>query len=236
MRSRSSTYNCALSGRGDAGSMRKARSSAPPARLTIRRPSRAAGTRRISCAGRERSRAPPWAIPGAKHARPSRNGITETSEWSLVGSHSRPDHRRHPGGGLLAGEWGRVRCGPDPIGFVPLMRIRSIETFCDRFVGFVRVTADDGSHGWGQVSPYNADITSQIVHRQVAPWALGWDACDIEGLVDRIPEKEHKFPGSYLCRATCGVETALWDWRGRREGKPVCALLGGSPRPLRAYA
>jgi L-alanine-DL-glutamate epimerase-like enolase superfamily enzyme len=86
------------------------------------------------------------------------------------------------------------------------------------------------------MSPYNADITSQIVHRQVAPWALGWSALDIEGLVDRIPEKEHKFPGSYLCRATCGVETALWDWRGKREGKPVCALLGGSPRTLRAYA
>jgi L-alanine-DL-glutamate epimerase-like enolase superfamily enzyme len=116
------------------------------------------------------------------------------------------------------------------------MHIQRIETFCDRFVGFVRVTADDGSQGWGQVSPYNADITSQIVHRQVAPWALGWDVFDIEGLVDRIPEKEHKFPGSYLCRATCGVETALWDWRGRREGKPVWMLLGGSPRPLRAYA
>lgn len=116
------------------------------------------------------------------------------------------------------------------------MKIRRIETFSNQFVGFVRVTVEDGSEGWGQVSPYNADITSQIVHRQVAPWALGWNALDIEGLVDRIPEKEHKFPGSYLCRATCGVETALWDWRGRREGKPVCALLGGTPRALRAYA
>jgi len=116
------------------------------------------------------------------------------------------------------------------------MRIRSIETFCDQFVAFVRVTTEDGAVGWGQVSPYNADITARILHRQVAPWALGWDAFDIEGLVDRIPEKEHKFPGSYLCRATCGVETALWDWRGRREGKPVWMLLGGSPRPLPAYA
>jgi L-alanine-DL-glutamate epimerase-like enolase superfamily enzyme len=116
------------------------------------------------------------------------------------------------------------------------MKIQRIETFCDEFVGFVRVTAEDGSHGWGQVSTYNADITAQIVHRQVAPHALGWDAHDIEGIVDRIPEKEHKFPGSYLCRAICGLDTALWDWRGRREGKPVCELLGGTPGPLRAYA
>ncbi|MES2098737.1 MAG: mandelate racemase/muconate lactonizing enzyme family protein [Pseudomonadota bacterium] len=116
------------------------------------------------------------------------------------------------------------------------MRIKTIETFCDAFVGFVRVTTADGSQGWGQVSPYLADITVQVLHRQVAPWSLGRDAMDIAGLVELIPEREHKFPGSYLYRALCGVETALWDWRGKREGKPVCELLGGSARPLRAYA
>ena len=47
------------------------------------------------------------------------------------------------------------------------------ETFCNRFVGFVRVTAEDGAQGWGQVSTYNADITCQVLHRQVAPYALG---------------------------------------------------------------
>lgn len=116
------------------------------------------------------------------------------------------------------------------------MKIRSIETFCDQYVGFVRVTADSGAQGWGQVSPYNADITAQIVHRQVAPWALGRDALDIAGLVDTIPMREHKFPGSYLCRAICGLDTALWDLRGKLEGKSVCALLGGKPRALRVYA
>jgi L-alanine-DL-glutamate epimerase-like enolase superfamily enzyme len=116
------------------------------------------------------------------------------------------------------------------------MRIKTIETFCDAFVGFVRVTADDGSQGWGQVSPYLADITVQVLHRQVAPWSLGHDAMDIAGLVERVPEREHKFPGSYLYRALCGVETALWDWRGKREGRRVCELLGGAARPIRAYA
>ncbi len=115
------------------------------------------------------------------------------------------------------------------------MKIARIETFCTQYVGFVRVTTDSGAQGWGQVSTYNADITSQIVHRQVAPWALGQPADQIERLVDSIPEKEHKFPGSYLCRATCGLETALWDLKGKLEGKSVCELLGGTPRRLRAY-
>ena len=116
------------------------------------------------------------------------------------------------------------------------MKIRSIETFANQFLGFVRVTAEDGTQGWGQVSPYNADITALVVHRQVAPWSLGRDALDIAGLIDLIPLREHKFPGSYLCRAMCGLDTALWDLRGKREGKSVCELLGGRPRELRVYA
>lgn len=115
-------------------------------------------------------------------------------------------------------------------------KIAKIETFTDEFVCFVRLTADDGAIGWGQTSTYNADITAQILHRQVAPWALGAGCEDILGLVQRIEEKEHKYPGSYRCRALAGLDTALWDMRGRREGKPVVELLGGSARWIRAYA
>ena len=116
------------------------------------------------------------------------------------------------------------------------MKITKIETFSTEFVGFLRVTAEDGATGWGQVSTYNADISSLVVHRQVAPWALGADGSDIGQLMEIIPEREHKFPGSYLRRAMGGLDTALWDLRGKREGKSVCALLGGTPGPIRAYA
>ena len=120
------------------------------------------------------------------------------------------------------------------------MKIQSIETFSSEEVGMLRVRTDEGAEGWGQVSPYNADITAQVVHRQVAPHALGQDALDIDALVERIPELEHKFPGSYLRRALGGLDTALWDLRGKLEGKSVCELIGGkSPGavgPMRVYA
>jgi L-alanine-DL-glutamate epimerase-like enolase superfamily enzyme len=116
------------------------------------------------------------------------------------------------------------------------MKIEKLETFADTFVCFVRLTADTGDVGWGQTSTYNADITAAIFHRQVAPWALGQDASDIDGLVRRIEEREHKFPGSYRCRALAGLDTAMWDLQGRLAGKPVVELLGGHPQPLRAYA
>jgi L-alanine-DL-glutamate epimerase-like enolase superfamily enzyme len=114
--------------------------------------------------------------------------------------------------------------------------IKRLETYCNEYVGFVRVTTDDGKEGWGQVSNYNADITCKVFHRQVARWALGADALDIEALLTAIPEREHKFPGSYLMRALSGLDTALWDLRGKLEGKSVCELLGGKPRPFPVYA
>jgi L-alanine-DL-glutamate epimerase-like enolase superfamily enzyme len=115
-------------------------------------------------------------------------------------------------------------------------RIAKIETFCIPEVGFVRVTMEDGAQGWGQVSTYNADITCTVLHRQVAPWVLGQDTTDLDDLLDLVTEREHKFPGSYLRRAMGGVDTAIWDMRGKRAGQPVVALLGGTPGRIRAYA
>ncbi|HSO46446.1 MAG TPA: mandelate racemase/muconate lactonizing enzyme family protein, partial [Rhizobiaceae bacterium] len=74
-----------------------------------------------------------------------------------------------------------------------MTRITRLETFHDEFVCFVRVTAEDGATGWGQTSTYNADITAQVFHRQVAPWAIGADDADIAGLVNLIQRREHKY-------------------------------------------
>lgn len=117
-----------------------------------------------------------------------------------------------------------------------MSRITRLETFHNEFVCFVRVTAEDGAFGWGQTSTYNADITAQVFHRQVVPWALGADSRDIAGLVDLVERREHKFPGSYRARALAGLDTALWDLAGRRAGKPVASLIGGAPGRVRAYA
>src|ERR1700758_2039149 len=117
-----------------------------------------------------------------------------------------------------------------------IVKIAKLETFTDRYVCFVRVTSETGAQGWGQTSTYNADITALIFHRQVAPWALGANALEIDPLIERLGESETKFPGSYRCRALAGLDTALWDLHGKLAGKPVVELLGGRPRPLRAYA
>jgi L-alanine-DL-glutamate epimerase-like enolase superfamily enzyme len=116
------------------------------------------------------------------------------------------------------------------------MRIDRIETFATEFVGFVRITTETGTTGIGQVSTYNSDITSTVLHRQVAPWVLGVEFNDIDRLTDKVIEREHKVPGSYMKRALGGLDTAIWDCRGKEAGLPVVSLLGGTPGPLRTYA
>jgi L-alanine-DL-glutamate epimerase-like enolase superfamily enzyme len=115
------------------------------------------------------------------------------------------------------------------------MKIASIETFSTQDVALVRVLTDSGGEGWGQVAPYNADITARVLHRQIAPHALGTETEGWAQLQTEILEREHKFLGPYVCRALGGLDTALWDLRGKLEGQSVCSLLGGQPQPLPVY-
>ena len=119
------------------------------------------------------------------------------------------------------------------------MKITKIETFTNEFVSFVKITNDSGVEGWGQMSTYNADITSLIFHRQIAKWCIGKtlssDKPDFSDLIQKITEHEHKFPGSYFLRALSGLDTALWDLYGKILELPVASLIGGSPKKIRAY-
>jgi len=69
----------------------------------------------------------------------------------------------------------------------------------------------------------------------IAQYALGKDPYEISSIADHCIEINYKFPWSFVSRATSGLETALWDLRGKRENKSVCQLLGGQPRPIPAY-
>ena len=119
------------------------------------------------------------------------------------------------------------------------MKIAKLETFGNEFVCFVKATADTGDVGWGQTSTYHADITAEVFHRQIAPHALDRDALDLEDTLNLIQEREHKFPGSYLRRAMAGLDTALWDLRGRIERMlmPITSRLGFRTEfPFERYA
>ena len=51
------------------------------------------------------------------------------------------------------------------------------------------VTTETGAQGWGQVSTYLADITTEVFHRQIAPHALGTDATDFADTLTKVREQ-----------------------------------------------
>jgi L-alanine-DL-glutamate epimerase-like enolase superfamily enzyme len=112
------------------------------------------------------------------------------------------------------------------------MRIARIETHLapKGNVAVVRVYTDDGAEGIGQTAPYRADLTVGVLHEMVAPLFLGHDPWEVGALTKRCLTKLYKFTGTFLFRALCGVETALWDLLGKVTGQPVYRLLGGAVR------
>ncbi|MEQ8898403.1 MAG: mandelate racemase/muconate lactonizing enzyme family protein [Roseovarius sp.] len=115
------------------------------------------------------------------------------------------------------------------------MRIAKIETFTRDFIALVRVTMEDGVTGIGQMSPYRADISTTVFHNMIAPLALGRDAADVGDLIEQLFSERLKFPGTFMCRAMAGLDTALWDAAGKRAGKPVYDLLGATDPDVPVY-
>ena len=116
------------------------------------------------------------------------------------------------------------------------LKIKRIESFTGQNQTFVRVTADDGSTGFGQVANYHNGITTQVLHEMVAHHMLGIDPYRIGDSIEQVIEANYKFPWSFVCRAASGIETALWDLKGKREKKSVAELIGGKPQNIPAYA
>lgn len=110
------------------------------------------------------------------------------------------------------------------------MKITRIETHLGQQQAVVRVHTDDGAEGIGQTSTYGADITVQTLHKLVAPFFLGQNPWDLERLIERCLNKLHKYPGTFVHRALCGIDTAIWDLLGKAAGQPVYRLLGGLER------
>ena len=93
----------------------------------------------------------------------------------------------------------------------------------------VRITAEDGTEGWGEADPLQpfteewAGGVMAYLSRQVAPQLIGRDARNIAGAhaaLDRIA------PGNPMARAA--IDMALWDIAGKVAGWPVWRMLGGA--------
>ena len=113
------------------------------------------------------------------------------------------------------------------------LHLRAMDTL------LVRVETDAGLVGWGEGFGFAlCGTTKDALERLVAPACIGADARDIAGLMDALFRRFHNFGrNGAVTFALSGLDIALWDLRGKAEGRPLHALLGGKRRhAVPAYA
>jgi galactonate dehydratase len=117
----------------------------------------------------------------------------------------------------------------DARGYVVRAGNRTIYPTTDMSV-IVKVTADDGTVGWGETYGIVApEAVVAIIDDVLGPQVVGRDPRDAvaiqEDLYDLMRVRGH-FGGFYV-DAIAGIDIALWDVFGKSVGQPVAKLLGG---------
>ena len=104
----------------------------------------------------------------------------------------------------------------------------------------VKVTAADGTVGWGEGhAPLGPRATVAVVEDVLAPLLVGEDPMAVELLWERMygSMRLRGHVAGYQLEAIAGVDIALWDLAGKLLDLPVYRLLGGPFRTaLPAYA
>jgi L-alanine-DL-glutamate epimerase-like enolase superfamily enzyme len=104
---------------------------------------------------------------------------------------------------------------------------------------FVHVEADDGATGLGYayVGTAGGAAAARAVEDLFAPALAKADERDITALWEQLYQ-ETLLTGrrGIVVRVLSAVDTALWDLAAKRAGVPLGVLLGGTRKPLPAYA
>lgn len=125
---------------------------------------------------------------------------------------------------------------------VPVSRPTRISTrrLDQRDYLLVRARAEGGDEvgvGYTYAGTSGGDLLVLIVDEVLAPVVAGSDASDMVGLWERL-YRDTLLSGrrGAVLRALSAVDIALWDLAAKRAGVPLTVLLGGSTRPVPAYA
>lgn len=103
----------------------------------------------------------------------------------------------------------------------------------------VRVETDEGHVGWGEGHHGRCPgAIARLIDTTLRELVTGMDAFDVAGVwnkVYRMQLSSHGM-GAAAALALSGLDLALWDLRSHAAGWPLYRLLGGSAKPIKAYA
>jgi D-galactarolactone cycloisomerase len=110
--------------------------------------------------------------------------------------------------------------------------------FPERNSMLVRLTADDGTVGWGEGGQYGpAEPVKACIEHVLGPQLLAFDDCSPGVVWENLYARTRDFArkGPYI-EAISAIDIALWDIFGKQLGSSVSTLLGGRMRDkVRAY-
>lgn len=103
----------------------------------------------------------------------------------------------------------------------------------------VKVETDEGLVGWGEAHAARAPTAiAEVINTTLAQLVTGMDALDTEAVWARVYRMQLASHGAGAAAVIglSGIDMALWDVKGKHAGQPLWQLLGGTRRPLKAYA
>ena len=115
------------------------------------------------------------------------------------------------------------------------MKITAIKTYLVDGVfrpwTFVKVATDQqGLVGWGDCTDWGAAGPIATTVERYADWVIGRDPMQAEGIGWDLAASSVRHTGGIAWKAMSGIDSALWDIRGKVLGAPVWQLLGGKMR------
>ena len=125
------------------------------------------------------------------------------------------------------------------VDLAPLVpRSDAIQSFTTQETPFVRITCDDGLHGTGYSYTIGTGGSSvmALLRDHLAPKLIGRDPALIEQIWRDLMFATHATTvGAITSIALAAVDTALWDWRCRRDGQPLWKAAGGARQRVPVY-
>ncbi|MBX3051828.1 MAG: mandelate racemase/muconate lactonizing enzyme family protein [Caldilineaceae bacterium] len=121
------------------------------------------------------------------------------------------------------------------------MKITAIKTFLVdggfRPWTFVKVETDQpGLVGWGDCTDWGSPGPVAATVERYSEWVIGRDPMQAEAIWWDLAAASVRHTGGIAYKAMSGIDSALWDIRGKELGAPVWQLLGGKMRDrLRLY-
>lgn len=120
----------------------------------------------------------------------------------------------------------------------PVPRSDAIQSFVTQETPVVRIRCSDGGEGTGYSYTIGTGGSSVIalLKDHLVPRLIGRDPALIEQLWRELLFATHATSvGAITSLALAAIDTALWDWRCRRDGQPLWRAAGGAQTSVPVY-